>query len=290
MVAIVIEADPAPRAAPAVDRPPAANADVLAERDGAVDAHPPIARAAIEAALDRVLSSDVFRHSRRHREFLDYIVVAALDGRAHRLKEVTIGLDVFGRRIDGYDPDRDSIVRVEARRLRTKLDRYFRDEGADDAVVLRIPVGSYVPVFEPRGAVDRGAAPLLLVLPFVAPDADPRHAAVAAGLSDLVIERCGDTAGCRVVAPMVAAAYRAQAVDVEALRNRHGVACIVDGSVVGDGPRLRCVLHLSLTRERLRVWSKAFDYDAATGDDLLAFQDRIADAVLAAVVARKEAP
>ena len=71
------------------------------------------------AALARVLGSTTFAGSARHRAFLDAIGRHHLgDPRAEPLKEFALGVDVFGRSPDDFDPQIDNIVRVEARRLR----------------------------------------------------------------------------------------------------------------------------------------------------------------------------
>jgi len=105
----------------------------------------------IRAELDLVLRSRAFIQSHRIRRFLQFIVQESLLGQPHRLKEYPIGLEVFDRR-DAFDPRVDSIVRVEARRLRYKLEEYYRSEGREDAVRIVLRKGSYVPVFEYRTA------------------------------------------------------------------------------------------------------------------------------------------
>ena len=81
--------------------------------------------------------------------FLRYVVERTLAGEGDQIKEYVIGVAVFGRGED-YDPRLDSIVRVEARRLRTKLDEYYAADGRDDTIVIAIPRGSYSPTFEHR--------------------------------------------------------------------------------------------------------------------------------------------
>lgn len=107
--------------------------------------------------LDRILESEPFAHSDRLRRFLRYVVERTLAGEGDRLKEYAIGSDVFDRN-DGYDPRLDSIVRVEAGRLRAKLDEYYRGPGRDDAVVIRLPRGGYAPVFDYSSPVIPAAA------------------------------------------------------------------------------------------------------------------------------------
>ena len=97
--------------------------------------------------LKRVLCSPSFLHSHRIRRFLEFVVEESLAGRQHRLKEYVIGIEVFGR-VDSFDPRVDSIVRVEARRLRGKIQEYYAAEGINDRIRIRLRKGSYVPLIE----------------------------------------------------------------------------------------------------------------------------------------------
>ena len=105
--------------------------------------------AEIRAELELILRSRAFIQSHRIRRFLQFVVEESLLGQPHRLKEYLIGLEVFDRR-EAFDPRVDSIVRVEARRLRYKLEEYYRLEGREDAVRIVLRKGSYVPIFEYR--------------------------------------------------------------------------------------------------------------------------------------------
>jgi TolB-like protein len=105
----------------------------------------------IRAQLERILGSAGFASSERLRRFLKYVVERALAGEAGQLKEYVIGREVFDRD-DHYDPRIDSIVRVEAGRLRTKIDEYYNGTGRGDDVVIRLQRGRYAPVFEVRVA------------------------------------------------------------------------------------------------------------------------------------------
>ena len=108
-----------------------------------------IPASAIRSQLNRVLQSHVFIHSRRIRRFLEFVVEESITGQQHRLKEYLIGLEVFNRS-ESFDPRGDSIVRVEARRLRAKLDHYYRTEGYKDEIRIELRKGSYIPYFEQR--------------------------------------------------------------------------------------------------------------------------------------------
>jgi len=103
----------------------------------------------VRAELDRVLKSEAFAASTRLQRFLRHVVEQSLAGKGDELKEYSIGTSVFDRD-EQYDPRIDSIVRVEAGRLRAKLDEYYNGAGGSDDVMIRIPRGTYAPVFERR--------------------------------------------------------------------------------------------------------------------------------------------
>jgi adenylate cyclase len=106
----------------------------------------------VRLQLERILTSVPFAHSDRLRRFLRYVVERTLAGEGDRLKEYVVGAEVFDRN-DQYDPRLDSIVRVEAGRLRAKLDEYYVGPGRADAILIRLPRGGYAPVFEQGQAV-----------------------------------------------------------------------------------------------------------------------------------------
>jgi len=101
---------------------------------------------AIREELARIVASASFTHSPRMRRFLTYVVEETLAGRGTQLKEYTIGLSVYDKPAD-FDPRTDSIIRVEANRLRGKLEKYYSQDGQKDAVAIRLSKNTYVPRF-----------------------------------------------------------------------------------------------------------------------------------------------
>jgi TolB-like protein/cytochrome c-type biogenesis protein CcmH/NrfG len=101
----------------------------------------------IQQQLDRILASQLFVEAPRLGAFLQYIVEETLEGRAGRLKGITIAIDVFDRS-DLEDAQTSTVVRVEAGRLRRRLSDYYSSAGMDDPVRIDIPKGAYVPTFE----------------------------------------------------------------------------------------------------------------------------------------------
>lgn len=104
----------------------------------------------VSSQLSRLLASPAFDASARNRRFLEFVVRQTIEGRADRIKAYTIATEVFHRGAD-FDPQLDSIVRIEAGRLRRSLEHYYLTAGANDPVVINIPKGAYVPKFARRG-------------------------------------------------------------------------------------------------------------------------------------------
>src|SRR5262245_59488854 len=106
-----------------------------------------LARDEVLQQLERILLDRRFASSERNAGFLRYVVNRTLAGRANEIKEVVIATELYGRSTD-YDPKVDSIVRVEAPRLRSKLQSYYEQDGRQDPIRITIPRGTYVPQFE----------------------------------------------------------------------------------------------------------------------------------------------
>jgi len=100
------------------------------------------------AELQAVLGSRDFVRAPKLAQLLSYLCERLFAGESHRIKEYSIGLEVFNRGAT-FDQDSDSIVRVEANRLRRRLADYYSGEGSSHRLQITIPVGQYVPKFEP---------------------------------------------------------------------------------------------------------------------------------------------
>jgi len=104
----------------------------------------------VELAIARLEHSPAFRGSPRHRAMLRHLVARTLADDLAALKESVIAVEVFGRPPASFDPRVDTIVRVEARRLRARLADYYAADGRDSPIRIELPVGSYVPLIATR--------------------------------------------------------------------------------------------------------------------------------------------
>jgi len=106
------------------------------------------------AELEKILHSPLFSRSPALTHLLSYLCEKKFAGETEQIKEYSVAVDVFDRS-DAFDQDTDSIVRVQANRLRKRLSEYYAGDGADDPIHLTIPVGQYVPVFQKITAAKR---------------------------------------------------------------------------------------------------------------------------------------
>lgn len=112
--------------------------------------HDGVSQPLVDAELTRLAASAPFRHAVRQLRFLRHLVAATLAGQGQSLREMSLGVEIFMRSASRFDPQHDSIVRVEARRLRQKLAAYYADEGQGARLEFVLPVGSYQMEFRHR--------------------------------------------------------------------------------------------------------------------------------------------
>jgi Malectin domain len=121
--------------------------------------------------LETILSSGIFDRAPNLENLLRYVCGKYFDGATNEIKEYSIAVDALGRPPD-FDQKRDSIVRVEAHRLRKRLRDYYAAGGALHKLRLEIPSGQYAPRFVPQEPAlpDSGDAPAVPALDPIVPE------------------------------------------------------------------------------------------------------------------------
>ena len=262
----------------------------------------------IRAALERILASPGFTGAGRLGPFLRYVVERGLKGDAAGLKESVLGVEVFQRSPD-YDPRTDPIVRVEARRLRSRLEEYYSGDGASDPVRISLPKGGYVPVFEQASPQARkvrwtwvaaAAAivalvlvwqfrphrnppprqPSLAVFPFVNLNQDSADEYFSDGLTEELIDTVARVEGLRVAARSLTFQYKGKAVDVRQVGESLGATHVVEGTVRRGGDRLRISARLVSVADGYQLWSHSYERDTR---DVFAVQEELARAIVGAL-------
>ncbi len=122
--------------------------------------------------LEKILSSEGFRDAEGLKRFLRYTVEHTLHGEGSQLKEYRLGVEVFNRD-SSFDPRVDPVVRMTARRLRSKLKQYYESEGIQDPIWIDVPKGSYAAAFS------RNASKQLSIVGVVKPSRSRKYAWLA---------------------------------------------------------------------------------------------------------------
>lgn len=117
----------------------------------------PWTSAEVATQLAKVLNNPDFERNRSASAFLKFVVDETLEGRGPRLKAFTVAMAVFNRDVN-FDPQNNSIVRVQAARLRQLLQIYYSGPGSRDSIRIAMPLGGYAVEFEKNHCDDVEAA------------------------------------------------------------------------------------------------------------------------------------
>jgi hypothetical protein len=101
---------------------------------------------AVMAQLEKLVSHPALKSSKRCPALLRYILEHQLQGKAAKLKERMIGIELFGRETD-YDSNADPVVRTTANDLRKRIAQYYHERGHESEPRISLPPGSYLAEF-----------------------------------------------------------------------------------------------------------------------------------------------
>jgi len=228
---------------------------------------------AIREELSRILQSSMFVQSDRLARFLQFSVEKTLAGEGDMLKEYLIGTEVYDRPTS-YRPSEDSIVRSEARRLRSKLKEYYESVSQSDPVVIDYRPGSYAPVFRNQsrhgshasaGALfhsepdRRGPSIRAAVLPFLNASGSVASGVYAELITDELIHELVRTDGIRVTASSSIAPLVAKAMDICSLARQLDVQVVFEGTVRQDDNLLRITSRAVDAADGFQIWSERIE-------------------------------
>ncbi len=231
-------------------------------------AQPEWSHADVREELERVLQSRFFVKSAKLCRFLRTAVEYLLTGKAEIFKEYIVGIEVYGRP-SSYDPNLDSIVRTEARRLRAKLREYYASAPATSSIMIHLAAGSYVPVIERReerapladstphnSSYTHGSTLHLAIFPFHTRSLSEFAQHQTCDLEMQLTEHLSGHARIR----LFAASPGAESDPFEQLRRWQscGVQCVVQGKINHFGNDVTAHIQL-LTLSGMILWTKSFD-------------------------------
>lgn len=248
---------------------------------------------AVRAQVRRIVASSAFAASDQLKRFLEVAVERAAAGDPTRLKEYSLGVEVFGRP-ETYDPKGDPIVRVQARRLRAKLQEYYEGEGARDPIVIQVPKGGYVPSFEhrtvPAAAVQPAKASMrrqlwmagvvgiallgalmlwrtqsgatealsVAVLPFENLTGDPGKQYLADKTTEAIITELAKIPTLRVTSRTTTIRYRGSDRSLPDIARELGVRSIVEGGVGSEGGHVLLKMRVVDGAGDRKIWANGY--------------------------------
>jgi adenylate cyclase len=240
---------------------------------------------------DRISASQCFRNSQRLQRFINFAVQSAVHGSLDLLKEYVLGREVFDRDSD-YDPRLDSIVRVEAQRLRRKLREYYETEGAADPVLITFQAGSYVPGFAYReslppawstGTKEQLDPRTVAVLPFLNLSPEPDQEYFCDGITEDVIYMLSRSPELNVIGRASTFTFKSTNCDLREIGSRLRAGTLLEGSVRSSGNQLRISAAMLDSETGHVKWANSFD--VALGE-VFAIQEEIARAIATALRVR----
>jgi adenylate cyclase len=248
---------------------------------------------AIRAQLARILESAEFRAPDKQRKFLEFVVDETLEGRDSQLKGYTIAVEVYGR-TEGFDPQVDPIVRVEAGRLRRALEHYYLTAGKNDPVHIEVPKGGYVPIFgtarEPRSepssfepkTVTPTTGTSIAVMPLVDLTGDKEQEYFTDGLTEELTAELARYQDFRVIASQSSMRFKGQSVDPKEVGKDLNVRFLLRGSVRRNSNAVKVMVQLLDTFTGEQIWGESYRRER-TATDLIEIQEDIARRVIGVI-------
>jgi len=234
--------------------------------------------------LERIGASATFQQVDRLKRFLSFVVGETAGGRGNQLKEYVIGVQVFDKDTS-FDPRTDPIVRVQARRLRARLTKYYNEEGLHDPVLIELPKGRYAPAFKrvegrmPKRSITRALASrnTVAVLPFSDQSAAGDMEYFCRGLSEEIVHALTASETVRVLAadPKARAGGDVPG-DLRETASLLDVAMLVCGSVRKHGSTVRIIAQIVDGPSGSYAWSESVE---GSLEDGFALQEQVAKAV-----------
>ena len=246
--------------------------------------------ARIRAELDALLQEPPLSNSERLKRFLRHVVIETIEGRSDRLSGYTIALDVFDKEED-FDPALDSIVRVEASRLRTRLVQHYAETRRQSEIKIVLPKGTYVPVFErhtPAQVMPSSARPperrrpSIAVLPFAALGRSDDDRFFADGLTEETIANLCKFKDLFVFSRSTTSKLARDGADVRELRETLGADFVLEGSVRQSTQAVRVTAQLIDAETGGHIFAESLDR-ACTPEGVFEIQDEIALLVAARI-------
>ena len=238
--------------------------------------------------VEKICKSPEFRSKQVLCRFLSYIVSETLAGRGENIKAFSIGVDVFNKDED-FDPGQDTLVRINAGRLRRMLDLYYSKTGKNDDLRIVIPKGGYIPeiIWQSLPADEEGRhresekepgkslEPSVAVLSFNDLTGDPTNAYFARGFSYELLMELSKFEDLQVYNFLSVSDHPESGTGVYRSLREKGIRFTIGGAIHGDRERMNVLAELRDLNLGKQIWSEKYRKEIRA-DNLIEIQESIA--------------
>ena len=241
--------------------------------------------------LDKIINSEQFTGQKNLVKMLRYVTEKTLLGEQNSIKAYAIAVDVFDRPTS-FDAATDTIVRVQAGKLRRTLEWYYRSDGSEDAIRFHIPKGTYVPQFISRAEYFKdythassqkrkhARLPRIGVMPFVNETGHKEQDMFSAGIAEQLSDELSSFSGIEVISHRSIHSYVGHSDDGdEHVICRFNLDYLLTGSVYHHNNKIRTAVALIDCSSNNQVWSGRFEDEKAI-KTYFQIQDAISDKIL----------
>jgi len=253
----------------------------------------------VKEQLRQLLETEDLKRSPILARFLKHVVLTRLSGHEDEIKEYTIGVKALGRPVD-FNPQLDAVVRIHASRLRTTLFNYYHGPGANDPIIINIPKGTYVPVFEVNtektGQLhhyfrsqsemnayekpvlrkkDISVKPVLAVLPFHNLSPESSSVDFLTALGEQLSSELSKFDHLSILSYYATQKLESSVQELKEIKNRVGIDYILTGSLRLLNETLRLNIQLLAVDNGNILWSDSFVRHQLTDQNVFDVQDEI---------------
>lgn len=236
--------------------------------------------------VEKICDSPEFHSKQVLCRFLSYIVSETLAGRGEEIKAFSIGVDVFNKDAD-FDPGQDTLVRINAGRLRRMLDLYYSNTGKNDDLRIRIPKGGYVPqITERLGPGEEinetsqskessiSLEPSIAVLSFKDLSGDPEKEYFASGFSYELLVELTKFEDLQVYNYLSVADHPDQGSPFHKAMMEKGIRFSVGGAIHGDKDKINVLVVLYDIFQGKQIWCERHSNDISA-ENFIEIQEKI---------------
>jgi TolB-like protein len=232
---------------------------------------PAIEERALIRHMEKICASPEFRSKQVLCRFLSYIISETLAGREDDIKAFSIGVDVFNKD-ENFDPGQDTLVRINAGRLRRMLDLYYSHTGKKDELRIEIPKGGYAPTFirrpDPTQDPEKESSPgteepfpleaSIAVLAFKDLSDDPSRAYFARGFSYELLVELTQFEDLQVYNYLNAGDHPEKGTPLHTRMLEKKIRFTVGGAIHGDHERINILVDLRDLHQAKQIWCERY--------------------------------